>query len=210
MGSVHQSNAATARTKYVAIGASDAVGVGTPQPSKDGWVPKFAALAGAEQTLNLGRSGSTLANAMREQLPKAIEQKPNLITIWLAVNDFNQQIFNPAILSNYRSDLNQMLSQLRTKLESNTRILVGNIPDLAQVSIYSAFGIPKPLLSAQVKQWNDVIGDVVTKNQCELVDLYAHWKELAQHPEYISFDGFHPSAHGYTRLADIFYQHYSK
>lgn len=210
MGSVHHSNAATARPKYVAIGASDAVGVGTSQPSKDGWVPKFAALAGAEQTLNLGRSGSTLANAMREQLPKALEQKPNLITIWLAVNDFNQQIFNPAILSNYRSDLNQMLSQLRTKLESNTRILVGNIPDLAQVSIYSAFGIPKPLLSAQVNQWNDVISDVVTKNQCELVDLYAHWKELAQHPEYISFDGFHPSAHGYTRLADIFYQHYSQ
>ena len=216
MGSVHQSNATASvnltapRIKYVALGASDAVGVGTSQPSKDGWVPKFATLVNAEQTFNFGRSGSTLANAMREQLPKALEQKPNLMTIWLAVNDFNQQIFNPAILSSYRSDLNQMLSQLRMKLGSNSRILVGNIPDLAQVSIYSAFGIPKPLLSAQVKQWNDAISDIVVTNQCELVDLYAHWKELAQHPEYISLDGFHPSAHGYTRLADIFYQQYSK
>jgi len=52
--------------------------------------------------------------------------------------------------------------------------------------------------------------NIVDRNQCELVDLFAHWKELALHPEYISFDGFHPSANGYTRLAEIFYQQYSK
>jgi lysophospholipase L1-like esterase len=103
-----------------------------------------------------------------------------------------------------------MLSQLRTKLNQNTRILVGNIPDLSQVSIYTSFGIPKQLLGMQIKQWNDAIDDIVDRNQCELVDLFAHWKELALHPEYISFDGFHPSANGYTRLAEIFYQQYSK
>ena len=147
---------------------------------------------------------------MREQLPKVFDQKPNIITIWLAVNDFNQQVFNSAILTSYKSDLNKMLSQLRTKLDKDTRILVGNIPDLAQVNIYTSFGIPKQLLSMQVKQWNDVINDTVQKNQCELVDLFAHWKELASHPDYISFDGFHPSANGYTRLAEVFYQQYLK
>lgn len=196
--------------KYVALGASDAVGVGTTHPSKEGWVPKLAALVNAQQTLNFGRSGSTLADAIREQLPKVYDHKPNLVTIWLAVNDFNQQIFNPSILTSYKSDLNKVLSQLRTKLDQDTRILVGNIPDLSLVTIYTSFGIPKQLLSAQVKQWNDAIDDVVKKNQCELVDLFAYWKELARHPEYISFDGFHPSADGYTRLAEIFYQQYSK
>jgi lysophospholipase L1-like esterase len=207
MGSNQYSNS---MLKYIALGASDSVGVGTSQPSKDGWVPKFASLINAQQLVNLGQSGSTLANAMREQLPKVFDQKPNVVTIWLAVNDFNQQIFNPSILTDYRSDLNKMLSQLRTKLNQNTRILVGNIPDLTQVSIYTSFGIPKQLLGMQIKQWNDAIDDIVDRNQCELVDLFAHWKELALHPEYISFDGFHPSANGYTRLAEIFYQQYSK
>ncbi|CAF1675780.1 unnamed protein product [Adineta ricciae] len=194
---------------YVALCASDGVGVGTSQPSKDGWVPKFASLINAQQTVNLGRSGSTLADALRQQLPRALEQNAHVITIWLAVNDFNQQIFNPLILTSYKSNLNDMLSQLRSKFSKDTRILVGNIPDLAQVNIYTAFGISKQFLSAQVALWNDAIRDIVQKNQCELVDLFAHWKELATHPEYISFDGFHPSAHGYTRLADIFYQQYS-
>ncbi len=208
MGSAQQSN--TNMCKYIALGASDAVGVGTSQPSKDGWVPKFASLINAQQILNFGRSGSTLSDAMREQLPKVFDHKPNVITIWLVVNDFNQQVFNPSILTNYKSDLNKMLSQLRTKLDKDTRILVGNIPDLSQVNIYTSFGIPKQFLSMQIKQWNDAIHDIVGKNQCELVDLYAYWKELALHPEYISFDGFHPSSNGYTRLAEVFYEQYSK
>ncbi|CAF0917177.1 unnamed protein product [Adineta steineri] len=204
------STASSAILKYIALGASDAVGVGTLQPTKDGWVPKLASLVNAQQTMNLGRSGSTLRDAMKEQLPKVLDQNPNIITIWLAVNDFNQQVFNPSILTNYKSDLNKMLSQLRTKLTKDTRILVGNIPDLSQVNIYASFGIPKELLSVRVKEWNDAINDIVQKNQCELVDLFAYWKELASHPEYISFDGFHPSSDGYTRLAEIFYQQYSK
>jgi lysophospholipase L1-like esterase len=208
MGSTQQSTMTI--FKYIALGASDAVGVGTSQPSKDGWVPKFASLINAQQTLNFGRSGSTLSDAIREQLPKVFDHQPNIITIWLVVNDFNQQVFNSSILTNYKSDLNKMLSQLRIKLDKNTRILVGNIPDLAQVNIYTSFGIPKQFLSMQIKQWNDAIHEIVEKNQCELVDLFVHWQELAVHPEYISFDGFHPSANGYTRLAEVFYEQYLK
>ena len=79
---------------YVSIGASDTVGLETRNPSKDGWVPQFASLISAEQTINYGRSGSTLEDAMKEQLPKVFHLKPNVITIWLAVNDFNQQVYD--------------------------------------------------------------------------------------------------------------------
>ena len=197
-------------TKYVGMGASDAVGLGTRYPSKDGWIPKFATLINAEMTINLGRSGSTLAQAMREQLPKALELQPEVITIWLAVNDFNQQVFDSLLLTSYTSDLNDMLSQLRTKLSTDTRILVGNIPDLSKVSIYASLGIPKFLLSLQIKRWNDAIKHAVRKHNCQLIDLYSHWKELANHPEYVAFDGFHPSSDGYDRLAQFFYEQYSR
>lgn len=193
---------------YVSIGASDAVGIGTQNPSKDGWVPKFASLISAEQTINLGRSGSTLNDAIHHQLPKVFNYNPNVITVWLAVNDFNRQVYDPSMLTNYTAHLDDMLSQLRTKLDQNTRILVGNIPDLSKVNIYTSLGIPKLFLTLQIKRWNDSIKQIVQKHQCDLVDLYAHWKELSQHPEYISFDGFHPSAEGYERLAHVFYQQY--
>ena len=196
--------------KYVGMGASDAVGLGTRNPSKDGWVPKFGTLINAETTISLGRTGSTLAEAMHEQLPKVLQIRPDVVTIWLAVNDFNQQVFDRSLLTSYTADLNEMLFQLRTQLGRDTRILVGNIPDLSKVSIYTSLGIPKFLLTVQVKRWNDAIKHAARKHQCELIDLYSHWKELADHPEYVSFDGFHPSADGYDRLAELFYQHFSK
>lgn len=196
--------------KYVSIGASDTVGLGTSNPSKDGWVPQFASLISAEQTTNFSRSGSTLNDAMKQQLPKVFDKKPNVITIWLAVNDFNQQVYDRSILNSYAENLNHMLSQLRNKLDKNTRILVGNIPDLSKVSIYTSLGIPKLLLTIQIKRWNDQIKQIIKKTHCEHVDLYSHWKELADHPEYVSFDGFHPSKDGYQRLAQIFYQQYIK
>ncbi|CAF1652824.1 unnamed protein product [Adineta ricciae] len=195
---------------YVGIGASDTVGLGTSNPSVDGWVPRFASLISAQQTINLGRSGSTLDNALKQQLPKVFDKKPDVITIWLAVNDFNQQAYDHSILTSYTANLQLMLSELRTKLSENTRILVGNIPDLTKVSIYTSLGIPKLLLGIQVKRWNDAIKRIVKKNHCDLVDLHSHWKELNEHSEYISFDGFHPSVEGYQRLAQIFYQQYLK
>lgn len=196
--------------KYVSIGASDTVGLGTSNPSKEGWVPQFASLISAEQTINFGRSGSTLSDAMQQQLPNVFDQKPNVITIWLAVNDFNQQAYDRSILDSYIKNLDEMLSQLRNKLDKNTRILVGNVPDLSKVGIYTSLGIPKLLLTIQVKRWNDQIKHIVKKNNCDLVDLHYHWKELADHPEYVSFDGFHPSKDGYQRLAQVFYQQYMK
>jgi lysophospholipase L1-like esterase len=199
-----------AMIKYVALGASDAMGIGTSEPSKDGWVPKFTSLINAQQVFNLGRFGTTISKAMCDQLPQVFDHKPNVITIWLVVNDFIYQVFNPSIFTSYKSDLNKMLSQLRTNLDKDTRILVANLPDLSQISFFTSRGISKQSLTMKIKQWNDAIQDIVRKNQCELVDVYAHWEELALHPEYISLDGFHPSAHGYTKLAEIFYQQYSK
>jgi len=203
-----QENSSMKVDTYVSIGASDTVGIGTTNPSKDGWVPTFASLISAERTINLGRSGSTLNDAITQQLPKVFDKKPNVITIWLVVNDFNRQLYDRSILNSYTTDLDLMLSQLRNKLDKNTRILVGNIPDLSKVSIYTSLGIPKLLLTIQIKRWNDQIKEIVKKHQCDLVDLYSHWKELGDHPEYISFDGFHPSKDGYQRLAQIFHQHF--
>ena len=41
--------------------------------------------------------------------------------------------------------------------------------------------------------------------QIQKVQRMEAWREVADHPEYISSDGFHPSTLGYQRLATMFY-----
>ncbi len=185
---------------YVAIGASDAVGVGVSNPDRDGWVPRFGATLGPDtRVVNLGVSGSTLHQALNEQLGPALDAAPDVVSVWLAVNDFNARV----PLDQYSADLDQLLGALEP---SGARVLVGNVPDLSRVAVYSQ--VNATLLRQEVQRWNAAIAGVAARHNAQVVDLYAGWDELAQHPEYVSADGFHPSVEGYQRLADLFAQAY--
>src|ERR1051326_1816775 len=181
---------------YVAIGASDAVGVGASNPETDGWVPRFAARLGSNvRVVNLGVSGSTLSQALQEQLGPALDAQPDVVTVWLAVNDLNARV----PLEQYAADLDSLLGRLE---QTHARVLVGNVPDLVALAAYR--GIDPEPLRAEVDAWNAVIADATARHGATLVDLHAHWQEIAQHPEYVSADGFHPSDEGYQALADLF------
>jgi lysophospholipase L1-like esterase len=189
---------------YVAIGASDSVGVGADDPAHDGWVPRFANLLGSEtRMVNLGVSGALLEDALRDQLPLAVQQEPDVVTVWLGVNDFNALV----PLSVYSAQLDALLGTLRSR--TSARIMVGNLPDLSQVSVYSEvlsfLGLNPAPVRNQVARWNAAIAQVSARHGATVVDLYAGWSELAQHPEYVSSDGFHPSSAGYGRIAELFY-----
>src|SRR5712691_3893159 len=109
---------------YVAIGASDAVGVGARDPVTEGWVPRLGARLGADaRVVNLGVSGSTLSQALDEQLGPAIDAQPDVVTVWLAVNDLNARVS----LERYAADLDMLLGRLEA---THARVLVGNVPDL--------------------------------------------------------------------------------
>jgi acyl-CoA thioesterase I len=181
---------------YVALGASDAVGVGATHPESEGWVPRFGASLGPDtRILNLGVSGSTLAQALQEQLPPALDAHPDVVTVWLAVNDLNAR----TPLDRYTADLDTLLGQLEPL---GARVLVGNVPDLAAVAAYR--GIDPEPLRAEVDRWNAAISGAVQRHHVQLVDLHATWQEVSQHPEYLASDGFHPSSEGYARLAELF------
>ena len=181
---------------YVAIGASDAVGIGATDPETDGWVPRLAAELGSDTRLvNLGVSGSTLGQALQEQLGPALDAQPDVVTVWLAVNDFNAQV----PLDTYAAQLDSLLGQLDA---THARVLVGNIPDLGVLAAYR--GVDPAPLRAEIAQWNAVIADTTARHGDTLVDLYGQWQQLSEHPEYVSADGFHPSDDGYQALADVF------
>lgn len=195
------------QVRYVALGASDAVGVGASDPNHTAYVPLIIAhLPAGSTALNLGISGETLHKALTDELPSAIQAHPTLVTVWLVGNDFKTCV----PLSQYVSDLNTLLSQLQSR--TSAAVFVANAPDFSllpaiqEAAAAGAFcGAPASTaaIRAEVVQWNQAIDAAVLAHHDTLVDLYAG--NLAGHPEYISSDGFHPSDAGYQELANLFW-----
>src|SRR5690242_16352106 len=74
---------------YVALGASDAVVVGSATHVSEGYVPLLAArLPKGSHTLDLGVNGIHLHEALTAELPLALSTAPDLSTVWLVANDF--------------------------------------------------------------------------------------------------------------------------
>jgi lysophospholipase L1-like esterase len=188
---------------YAAIGASDTVGVGAPNPDRDGWVPLLhRRLPPGSKLINLGISGAKLHDAVEKELPKALETKPDFATVWNVVNDLNANVDIGA----YERDLDKLVGDLTSKTPA--RVLVGNCPDLTRVPVYAKLGIPADQLRPEVTRWNAVLARVVGKypNRAYLVDLYARSGEIDFDAGMVSVDDFHPSAKGYARLAEIFWE----
>ncbi|PWT71829.1 MAG: hypothetical protein C5B60_10420 [Chloroflexi bacterium] len=183
---------------YVAIGASDAFGIGTDDPDRESWPTVLAGLLGPHTHLiNLGIPGEVVSQALSMELPVALASKPNVITVWLAVNDLADGI----PLASYQVELRQLLASLQGS--TRARIFVGNIPDLTLLPHF--FTYDPVALTAQVDRWNSAIASICNQVGATLVDIHSAWQSLLDHPDYISSDGFHPSTAGARQLAQLFY-----
>jgi lysophospholipase L1-like esterase len=184
--------------RYVAIGASDTVGVGATDPTTGSWPARIASLLPAGSAyVNLGVSGSVAVQAKDQQLPGAIAQKPTVVSVWLAVNDMNATI-QPA---SYRDALATIVDGLVARTDA--KIFVGNVPDVRGVPAYK--DVDKNALLAQITAYNDVIAAVVKSapGRVFLVDLFTGSAGLVSTIT-VSGDGFHPSDEGYKLIADRF------
>ena len=187
---------------YVALGASDAVGIGSNVPGSQGYVPLVAAhLPKKSHLINLGISGIQLHEALSQELPLALTTSPNLITIWLVANDF----IGGVTYDNYLHDLNSLLQRLH--VSTRARLVMANLPDMTRLP---AFANETPAQKSQmivaIQRWNKGIAQLAKKYGVELVDLFSQGSQITAHPEYISGDGFHPSPSGYVQLANYFWQ----
>lgn len=187
---------------YVALGASDAVGVGSNQPASQGYVPLIAEhLPKGSHLLNLGVSGIRLHAALSQELPLALSTAPQLITIWLVTNDF----IGGVSYQSYKDDLDSLLSLLHSRTQA--RIVLANLPDLTLLPMFQGATTAQKAQTRQtIIQWNQGITEEVNQYHIELLNLFQDGSEITAHPEYISGDGFHPSAQGYARLAQLFWQ----
>lgn len=193
----HATRSPSPQNIYVAVGASDAFGVGTDDPDRQSWPTVLSELlAPGPRLVNLGIPGETVSRALANELPIALATNPQIVTIWLGVNDFGGGV----ALNTYKQQLSSLVSALRQG--TSARIVVGNLPDLALLPAFSNYNATT--LTMQVQQWNGAIAAICAAQGVGLVDVFSGWSELADHPEYISSDGLHPTALGAQRIAALF------
>jgi acyl-CoA thioesterase-1 len=184
---------------YIALGASDAFGIGTYDPNDDSWPAALAGdLGGSVHLINLGIPGATAAQAVQEQLPIALDSRPNIVTVWLAVNDLADGVS----LDDYARQLSALLTQLHVR--THARVYVGNLPDLALLPYFA--NQDPTALRTRIGEWNVRIAAICAETGAHLVDLSGYSAQLAQNPQYISRDGLHPSNEGAAALARVFAQ----
>ena len=192
---------------YVAVGASESVGVGAERPLIDAW-PRVLYRTTLERNtvfVSVGVGGSTVAEALDEQLPLALELRPTLVTVWLNVNDLNAGV----PVATYEQQLSQLVRALRQN--GRARVLLANTPPVDQLPVYQALAgtrFPPPdEVGALVATYNQAIARVANDGGAELVDLHAAGVQAVEEGTFaslISDDGFHPNTAGHARIAEVF------
>jgi lysophospholipase L1-like esterase len=193
----------------VAVGASETVGVGADAPD-EAWprVLHDSALPGST-LVNVGVSGATVQDALRSQLPRALAAEPDVVTVWLVVND----IVGGVPVKAYESRLERLVRGLRRG--GHTEVLLGNAPAVWRLPAYRAClpganGREVPCLvplvpaESEVKAvtaaFNAAVERVAAREGATLVDLSAR-HDLAR---LTAPDGFHPSTAGHREIAEVF------
>jgi lysophospholipase L1-like esterase len=208
---------------YAAIGASETYGIGANDRYRQAWPQVFYqdVLPPPAVFYNFGIPGATTAQALRDEVPAAVAVHPTLVTVWLNVNDLIQGVSPQA----YGMQLQQLVHALRRS--GKTQVLVANMPDLRQLPAYQAClpnspaGGPACLIptglmpspdrvAAAVDGYNTVIAQVVAQEGARVVDLHSQDALMAQHPEWLSSDGFHPNELGYAAVAHVFEDAYRR
>ena len=186
---------------YVAVGASETTGTGSDQPLRDGYtyVLHRTALPEGAVFVNMGIPRATVAQALNEEMNQALSVKPNLVTVWLNVNDLVRGV----AVDDYERQLDTLVKGLRAG--GSVRVLLANTPALDTLPAFTAGRLfPTPVSADEVRQlvdgYNAAIARVADREGALLVDLHA----LPVDPNLVSRDGIYPNTAGHAAIAAAF------
>ena len=153
---------------YVALGDSTVEGVGASSRTLN-YVSllheRLRAVYPGAGVANLGVGGATSADVLLRQLDRAIEQRPNLITLSIGPNDITTRV--PVEV--YEKNLATILSRLRH--ETAAVVVVNSIPDLAVTSRFSR-SRSRETVGLLTVVFNEAVARQAGAHGAELVDLY--------------------------------------
>jgi len=186
---------------YMALGASDATGIGA-FPLENGYVFRIEDALESErdqpvELTNLGVPGA-LADDIAEVLHLALATgiDPDLVTVWTGANDLTRG----RTPEEFAADLDAILGDLRQ--ETDALIFLGDLPDLTALPRFVTDPDPD-VTPERVAAFNAVIENQASVHEARLVRL----STLPVGDQLTSdLDGFHPSNEGHAQIAELFLQ----
>jgi acyl-CoA thioesterase-1 len=183
---------------YVALGASDAAGVGA-EPITRGYVFRIAdALDEQVDEVVLANLGVPGANT--QQIDQALElffqseATPDLVTVWTGAND----VIEGEDADDFEDALEDILERLRERTDGV--IAVANVPDLTQLPRFRD-DPDDDVTQERIEAFNEIIAEQADGQDALLVDLYS---EPVEDDLVSDLDGFHPNNQGHREIADRF------
>ena len=181
------------RIIYLALGASDAAGVGA-DPITRGYVFRIA------DELDQRVDEAFLANlgvpgANTEQLDQALELflssevEPDLVTVWTGAND----VIQGRDADDFADELEDIFERLRARTDGV--IVAANIPDLTELPRFQD-DPDDDVTQERIEEFNEAIAAQAEDDDVLLVDLYS---EPVEDDLVSDRDGFHPNNEGHRR-----------
>jgi lysophospholipase L1-like esterase len=182
---------------YMAIGASDAVGIGATPPT-DGYVFRIEDAIDDRDTdvrlVNVGVPGAELDTIHdAAQLALRVGPEPDLATVWVGANDLIEGV----AAEEFEQNLDQLLDDLA---DTGAVIAVADLPDLTELPRFRED--PRATVTeARIDAFNEAIRSQAESHGALLVAL----SEEQVEDRFVSdADGFHPNDAGHARIADLF------
>jgi lysophospholipase L1-like esterase len=185
---------------YLALGASDATGVGA-LPLTEGYVYLIARELDRQIhgvfLVNLGVPGTRI-DLVKEQarLAKELKTKADLVTLWTGAND----LVNGDDPKHFQEQLRVLLGIVKNDISRT--IAVANLPDLTMLPRFRTSPNPS-VTAARIGAFNRAIEEETRTAGGALVDLHA---SPIRDDLVFDVDGFHPNNAGHREIARQFLQ----
>jgi len=191
---------------YVALGDSLTAGVGVDSYEQS--FPYLLAQKVSEtdnKVILSDRSipGAKVADLQKSLVEKAIQDKPDIITILIGVNDIHNHTSKDSFKKNYEEILNRLTKETKAK------VYLVNIPYIgASNLIFPPFA---QYYNWQTQEFNAVIKNLADSYGVKYIDLYSPTiTKFSQNGLHYSPDLFHPSAEGYAIWSQIIYDAFDR
>lgn len=185
-------DSASTYSSYVALGDSFTEGLDDPDPAGGyrGWADRLAAhLAAADGDLryaNLAVRGRLLRQVVADQVPRAIELRPDLITFSAGGNDLLRPRTDPDALAEVIEDATRRLRETGADVVMFTSFDTRGVPVLRRVR-------------GKLAMYNLHVRSIADRYDCRLVDLWS--MRLLLDPRAWAQDRLHLSPEGHRRVA---------
>jgi lysophospholipase L1-like esterase len=185
--------------RFVALGDSVTAGIGDPVPDGGwrGWAVLLAeslAPAGRVRCRNLARTGALTGDVLRDQLPAALAERPDVAAVLVGINDTLRATFDVAAVA---ANLDAVVGTL---VSSGAVVLTAKMPDPGQM-----LRLPRALarpLARRARALGAVTDGIAARYRTCHLDLAARSDVYAR--EMWSVDRLHPSERGHRALAYLY------